>query len=120
VGVACGERRAVRHLGDGVGFDDLVAAAVAPDLARIAVDRFGQRRFVVEAVHVRPLLHDLVGIFPLHQRVGAAVPDRELTFPIASPRFRLRRSDRDLGPICSFYACRSTSSLLMSAIALAG
>src|SRR5665811_847589 len=70
------ERRAVGHGGDGVGLDHALTRWITPDLARISVDPFGRGRREVEAVHVGPLLDDLVGVLRLHHRIGAAVPHR--------------------------------------------
>ena len=38
------ERRAVGHVGDGVGLDDGLAVGIPPDLARMAVDIAGRHR----------------------------------------------------------------------------
>src|SRR5664280_299452 len=76
VGWPGGERRAVRHRGDGVGLDYALARWIAPDLARISVDPLGRGRREVEAVHIGPLLDDLVGVLRLHHLIGATVPHR--------------------------------------------
>src|SRR5450830_1884670 len=65
------ERRAVRHGWNGVGLDHTLARWIAPDLARISVVPLGRGRREVEAVHVGPLLDDLVGVLRLHHRIGA-------------------------------------------------
>ena len=71
------ERRAVGHIGDGVGFDDGFAIRIPPDLAGIAVDiGLGHRRRR-QLMHVEPLLDDLVGIGGIDGAVGAAMPDRQ-------------------------------------------
>ena len=56
------ERRAVGHIGDGVGFDDGLAIRVPPDLTRIAVDLALRHRRRRQMMHVEPLLDDLVGV----------------------------------------------------------
>ena len=72
------ERRAVRHVGDGVGLDHGRAIGVPPGLARIAVDLGLRHRRFIEAMQVEPLLDDLVGIAGMHGAVGSAVPHRQL------------------------------------------
>ena len=71
------ERRAVRHIGDGVGVDHLVTGLVEPHLARIAVDLALRRRRRRQSMHVGPLLEDFARVRWHHGRVGAAVPDRD-------------------------------------------
>src|SRR5450759_2696429 len=88
------ERRAVGHGGDGVGLDYALARWITPDLARISVDPFGRGRREVEAVHVGPLLDDLVGVLRLHHLIGAAVPHR-----YARPRTLVwRRGAHEIAP----------------------
>ena len=70
------QRRAVGHVGDGVGFDDGLAVGIPPDLARMAVDVVRRHRRRRQAVNVEPLLDDLVGIAGVHGAIGAAVPHR--------------------------------------------
>ena len=85
--VAAGRhRRAMRHAGNHVQLDNIIARAISPDPPRISVDHFLERGFVIEAMHVNPLFHDLIGIFTLDHRIGAAVPDRK-----ARPRPPVRR-----------------------------
>src|SRR6185437_14905638 len=88
------EGRAVRHGGDGVGFDHALARWSAPNLARISVDPLSRSRREVESVHVGPLLDDLLGVLQLHYRIGATVPHR-----YARPRPLVRRrSANEISP----------------------
>ena len=70
------QRRAMGHVGDGVGLDDGLAVGIPPDLARMAVDIAGRHRRRRQAVNVEPLLDDFVGVAGVHRAVGAAVPHR--------------------------------------------
>ena len=72
------ERRAMGHVGDGVGFDDGFAIGIPPDLARIAVDDAFRHRRRRQVMHVEPLLDDLVGIGRVDGAIGAAMPHRKL------------------------------------------
>ncbi len=70
------DRRAVRHVRDGIGFDQLIAGPVDPDLARITIDhQFNRRRFR-QRVNIRPLFEDLARVRRDHRLVGAAMPHR--------------------------------------------
>ena len=69
------ERRAVSHIGDGVGFHDGFAIGIPPELAGIAVDGGLRHRCGRQLMHVEPLLDDLVGIGGVDGAVGAAMPD---------------------------------------------
>ena len=70
------QRRAVGHVGDGVGLDDGLAVGIPPDLARMAVDIDRRHRRGRQAVNVEPLLDDFVGVAGVHGAIGAAVPHR--------------------------------------------
>ncbi|GCC45462.1 hypothetical protein chiPu_0029887, partial [Chiloscyllium punctatum] len=70
------ERRAVRHVGDRVGFDQRLAVGIPPHLARMAVDIGSRHRRKRQAVQVEPLPNDRIGIARMHGAVGAAVPHR--------------------------------------------
>ena len=70
------QRRAMGHVGDGVGFDDGLAIGIPPDFARMTVDIHRRHRRRRQAVNVEPLLDDFIGIAGVHGAIGAAVPHR--------------------------------------------
>ncbi len=75
IGIACRKRCAVRHVGDRIGFDQLIARAVNPDLAGIAIDHSLERWPCREAMDIRPLLDNFNCVGRYHCRVGIAMPD---------------------------------------------
>ena len=70
----CRKGRPVSHAGDGRGLDQYLTVGIPPDLARKAVDGFHRHRCQGQAMHVGPLLDDLVGIQRAYGLVRASVP----------------------------------------------
>jgi len=71
------QRRAVGHVGNGVGFDEGLALFVPPDRARVAVDVRRRHRRRRQAMYVEPLLDEFVGVARIDRAVGASMPHRQ-------------------------------------------